>query len=361
MVHDRQNNVGAQYSYDSFGRITEKKLISNNYNRYNFMGKQSYSYLENENGKTAVLSGYDFQPYRSGGYTLSDDHSTSTFTMDNAGNITQVNRSCFRLSDQSSYTYDGQNQLLTAVFTETTASPTVFSESYTYKSDTTEGCQGNLASRTVNGETYSYTYDSDWSDLLLSVKDASNQAVRSYTYDAVGNPLSDGVYNYVWSGGRLKEVRGATDNELIASYTYDANGLRSSKTIPGKRYEYYYSDGLLRMQKITTPENTYGATYLFYSYGESGLEWIEYYKEYDGNVEDNTLYWVEHNPQGMILTLYEYDLYGNYQEKNYTMRYTAFGESRGIVDGYGAEITQSSSAYQKLEELFSVRYKDYYY
>ena len=361
MVHDRQNNVGAQYSYDSFGRITEKKLISNNYNRYNFMGKQSYSYLENENGKTAVLSGYDFQPYRSGGYTLSDDHSTSTFTMDNAGNITQVNRSCFRLSDQSSYTYDGQNQLLTAVFTETTASPTVFSESYTYKSDTTEGCQGNLASRTVNGETYSYTYDSDWSDLLLSVKDANNQAVRSYTYDAVGNPLSDGVYNYVWSGGRLKEVRGATDNELIASYTYDANGLRSSKTIPGKRYEYYYSDGLLRMQKITTPENTYGATYLFYSYGESGLEWIEYYKEYDGNVEDNTLYWVEHNPQGMILTLYEYDLYGNYQEKNYTMRYTAFGESRGIVDGYGAEITQSSSAYQKLEELFSVRYKDYYY
>ena len=152
---------------------------------------------------------------------------------------------------------------------------------------------------------------------MLSVKDASNQAVRSYTYDAVGNPLSDGVYNYVWSGGRLKEVRGATDNELIASYTYDANGLRSSKTVGNKRCEYYYSDGLLRLQKISNPEIAYAATYLFYSYGESGLEWIEYYKEYDGNVEDNTLYWVEHNPQGMILTLYEYDLYGNYHRFRY--------------------------------------------
>ena len=81
---------------------------------------------------------------------------------------------------------------------------------------------------------------------MLSVKDASNQAVRSYTYDAVGNPLSDGVYNYVWSGGRLKEVRGATDNELIAAYTYDANGLRSSKTVGNTRCEYYYSEMCIR-------------------------------------------------------------------------------------------------------------------
>ncbi len=49
----------------------------------------------------------------------------------------------------------------------------------------------------------------------------------------------------------MAEVRSAFRNELIASYTYDQAGLRTSKTVGSTQYEYFYSGGQLRIQKIS--------------------------------------------------------------------------------------------------------------
>ena len=48
-------------------------------------------------------------------------------------------------------------------------------------------------------DTVPYTYgDSDWGDLLTGYDG------KTITYDAIGNPLSDGTWTYTWErGGRV--------------------------------------------------------------------------------------------------------------------------------------------------------------
>ena len=132
----------------------------------------------------------------------------------------------FQVRQQYGHTYDNQGQLLSA------AGDT----SYTY---TCDGA-GNIL--TANGHTYTYG-DTTWKDLLTAFDG------NSISYDAIGNPTSyyNGTrWNFTWANGR--SLATASDGTNSLSFAYDANGLRTSKTVNGTTYRYYYASGkLMRM------------------------------------------------------------------------------------------------------------------
>ena len=185
------------------------------------------------------------------------------------------------------YTYDNQGQLLKAAGDTT----------YTY---TYDGA-GNTLTASDGTATHSYTYgDTDWKDLLTAF---DGQAI---TYDAIGNPTSyfNGTrWNFTWVNGRTLAT--ASDGTSSLSFAYDANGLRTSKTVNGVSYRYYYASGkLMRM--------TWGTNTIDFFYDANGTP---YAMKYNG-----TVYYYVTNLQGDVMRIvdasgtvtasYDYDPYG---------------------------------------------------
>ncbi len=144
-----------------------------------------------------------------------------------------------------------------------------------------------------------YTYgDSAWGDLLTAYDGSA------ITYDAIGNPLSDGTWNYTWEHGR--QLAGMSNGSTTWDYTYDANGLRTSRSNGATTYTYVY-DG-------TQLSQVDGAgKHLRFTYDANGLPMTVYYN-------DTTYYYVLNaqgdvtailNRKGEAIVQYTYDAWGN--------------------------------------------------
>ncbi len=181
------------------------------------------------------------------------------------------------------YTYDNQGQLLSAAGDTT----------YTY---TYDGA-GNIL--TANGHTYTYG-DATWKDLLTAFDG------NSISYDAIGNPTS--YYNGTrwtmsWTNGR--SLATASDGTNSLSFAYDAGGLRTSKTVNGTTYRYYYASGkLMRM--------TWGTNTIDFFYDANGTPYAMKYNGtvyyYVTNLQGDVMYIMDANQNGVAS--YEYDPYG---------------------------------------------------
>ena len=55
-------------------------------------------------------------------------------------------------------------------------------------------------------------------------------------YDAIGNPIQDGVWTYTWENGR--QLRRMACDATIAEFVYNADGLRVQKTVNGVTTNY---------------------------------------------------------------------------------------------------------------------------
>ena len=78
----------------------------------------------------------------------------------------------------------------------------------------------------------------------------------------IGNPLSDGVWDYTWQQGR--QLATMSNGSTTWTYTYDANGMRIGRTNGTDSYTYIYSNGLLtRMVK--------NDTMLLFTYDAAGM------------------------------------------------------------------------------------------
>ena len=55
-------------------------------------------------------------------------------------------------------------------------------------------------------------------------------------YDAIGNPIQDGVWTYTWENGR--QLRRMACDATIAEFVYNADGLRVQKTVNGVATNY---------------------------------------------------------------------------------------------------------------------------
>ena len=319
------------YTYDSLGRLiySEQKegyssvlRTNQNYNAFNQLTKQSwqlgstaysetYTYNASDGSLntmttgvgTTLTMGYDgLRRLTSvtGGpvsrqFTYRDIDSTKTtmqvasvtsggqqygYTYDSMGNIATYSAPG---KGTVTYTYDNQGQLLSATGDTT----------YTY---TYDGA-GNIL--TANGHTYTYG-DTTWKDLLTAFDG------NSISYDAIGNPTS--YYNgtrwtMTWTGGRNLTNAAAGGNSL--SFAYNANGLRTSKTVNGVTYQYYYASGkLMRM--------TWGANTIDFFYDANGAPYAMkhngtvYY--YVTNLQGDVMRVV--NASGTVVASYDYDPYG---------------------------------------------------
>ena len=102
---------------------------------------------------------------------------------------------------------------------------------------------GNILSKTAYAYTtgavgtpvrvYPYVYgDSNWKDKLTSFDG------NAITYDAIGNPLNDGTWTYVWEAGRLlKSMSKVEDgNTSTMEFTYNKGcGRRRSRRSTAKQ------------------------------------------------------------------------------------------------------------------------------
>jgi RHS repeat-associated protein len=111
------------------------------------------------------------------------------------------------------------------------------------------------------GESWSYTYD-DIDQLLTADNIDDNNLDQSFTYDSVGNMLSNsalGSYAYPVAGSRVGASNPGPHAQTVAgsrSYTYDLNGNILSDTL-----RTFTWDGRNRPGQITTSIDTVTFTY----------------------------------------------------------------------------------------------------
>ena len=106
-----------------------------------------------------------------------------------------------------------------------------------------------------------------------------------------------------WTGGRNLTNAAAGGNSL--SFAYNANGLRTSKTVNGVTYQYYYASGkLMRM--------TWGTNTIDFFYDANGTPYAMKYNGtvyyYVTNLQGDVMYIMDANQNGVAS--YEYDPYG---------------------------------------------------
>ncbi len=241
------------------------------------------------------------------------------YTYDANGNILSITEDPYTANYVTTYVYDEANQLIrennqaagkTWVWAYDNAGNILSRTEYNY----TTGDLGTAL------DTVLYQYgDADWGDLLTSYDG------NAITYDAIGNPTSDGVWNYTWERGRqLASMTSVSDssNPSTITYTYDADGMRTGKTVSTYgtviRYEYVYRGGLLMQEVIKTTigigeDATVTTNTLNYFYDGRGLPAAVTY--------NGTIYYYVVNGQGDVIALtdadssivvsYVYDAWGN--------------------------------------------------
>ncbi len=203
------------YTYDELGRINARTLTNG-----------TASYLTTY---TFVTGGYGTNsttPLVSGITQGSGENAMNfAYAYDSRGNITSETRN----GKVITYTYDALGQLIRV---NDPNDPTAGSAGTTwvYNYD----CGGNITSKSchayttgtpgaaIDTITYSYT-DSNWKDKLTAY---DGQAI---TYDAIGNPLSDGTWTYTWEKGR--QLKQMSKSDVTVEFKYDHNGLLMQKKV----------------------------------------------------------------------------------------------------------------------------------
>ena len=183
--------------------------------------------------------------------------------------------------------------------------------------------------------TYSYQYeDSSWGDLLSSYNGLD------IGYDEIGNPTrivtSDfsipGEYTeqygyvYEWNGRQLlnrRSFENCGDYDMVyddpVSFTYNADGIRTSKTVNGHRYNYLLNGSQIIGETWSLSSTEYR---LLYIYDETGSPIGIQYRTSAYATGTFDYFFFEKNLQGDIVAVYNangrkigsyvYDAWGNF-------------------------------------------------
>lgn len=312
---------------------TSKEHVSDKVTQTNtlLIDKNTVEYVVNENNKTETKSIKN----KNGSnivYTVNvknDDGSQELrnmtgdnlkYTYDANDNITSITSSS---GAKLSYVYDELEQLVrdndskagtTTLYSYDKGGNITSKKVYNYT-------EGEVSGEAVSQKTYEYS-DGDWRDLLTSY---DGQAI---TYDKIGNPLQyrDG-YNFTWTNGRsLKTVK---KGDLSTSYKYNKDGIRTEKTVNGKKTKYQLEGNNI------VKEVSEGKT-IWYIYDGDG--------ELIGFELNDKSYYYEKNLQGDITGIID-----DKGVKVVTYRYDAWGKLLSM-DGD-----------KELGKLNPFRYRSYYY
>jgi len=172
--------------------------------------------------------------------------------------------------------------------------------------------------------TVTYTYgDEQWGDLLTAYDG------NTITYDGVGNPLSDGEWNYTWKNGR--QLASITNGSATWTYTYNADGMRTSKTNGSTTYRYVYNGS--QLSQMTVGNNT-----LTFTYDVDGRPVAVTY--------NGTTYFYATNIQGDVLAIMD-------ASKDTVVAY--------IYDAWGKLLSVTGDMANTLGAINPLRYRGYVY
>jgi len=203
-----------------------------------------------------------------------------------------------------SYVYDGFNELIRENYDDGTTS---FTKLYTYDEN------GNI--KTI--KKYAYTLDDlDEEDVpleLISFDYISDRIIKittngvendAFTYDEIGNLLTDGTNSYTWNGKELIQVQ---TNSGTYNYQYNNQGIRTQKEEVNGAITKYYLDGDKVLVEINNNDTIYYAYDVDGSLISMNLNGIEYY--YVTNMQGDIIELVAGD--GTIVVSYKYDAWGN--------------------------------------------------
>ncbi|WKB37079.1 RHS repeat-associated core domain-containing protein [Terrilactibacillus sp. S3-3] len=242
-----------------------------------------------------------------------------TYAYDHSGNITKETSA----AGDTSYTYDGNNQLIKEVL------PGGTTNSYEYDA------AGNRTSAKLNSKTNTYTYND------------ANQVVTkngtAFKYDADGNLIQDDQYKYEYNALGAQTRVSKLDGTEAARYEYDENGLRTKKIIGDQTIEYAYDGDANNLVLEVTKKNNRIQTYRYFQWDDSG------------------------NPVGMAVK--EKNGSGAWQTKPYYFWTNQRGDVTAIVDSSGAKVGaytydafgNEQSETGDIAKSNPIRYAGYYY
>jgi RHS repeat-associated protein len=182
------NSNAIAYAYDDAGRMTTKTLPSGTgiVSAYTYDDADRLTGISHVKGGTTTIA-------------------SVSYTLDDVGNRTQ------RVDQQGTHTYAYDDLYRLTSVTYPGPSTT------TYAFD----AFGNRLTMTVGTDETTYTYDD--ADKLLTA------GGQSMTYDDNGNLLTDGAGTYTWD--YASRMTGATVGSTTATYAYDGEDVRIGKTV----------------------------------------------------------------------------------------------------------------------------------
>lgn len=275
------DDVYASYTYDSFDRV-EEKTIETEQDAEAELLTETLTYNKLDQVTTLVLDSAGLDR-------------TYTYEYDGNGNITKITWG----GKSIKYTYDSQNQLIrednpftefTWMWTYDEAGNILSKSKYSYSTDTPAVCYSTIQ----------YGYTNQWGDLLTSYDG------KTISYDAIGNPLSDGTWTYTWEQGRQLVRMSYAQN--VWNFTYDSNGMRTGRSNAGTGYAYTYTYNGSQLSRMTC-----GSNVMRFTYGADG-------KPLSINYNGTTYYYVTNlqgdviailNSSGTMVVEYTYDAWGN--------------------------------------------------
>ena len=319
------------YTYDKFGRITNKRYRG--LNGYGEFVNTTISYVTDSNMYSGARIGAISQVIGEGDNATVSNY---TYAYDENGNIISIGG-----NQNVLYRYDNLGQLVredngtlntTFLYTYDNAGNITRIASYYYYPTADDD---ELTLKSVVNLGYN---NAEWGDQLTSY------GANGITYDEIGNPLSyyNGKrYYFTWEGRQLSGasfIDGGIQYNL--SYTYDAEGLRLTKTVNNALTKYYYVGGILLGE-----EDMDGVTLYLYD-AEGSPIGMQYHSNYtpDGVWET---YIFEKNLQGDVTKVYGTDgtLYITYL-------YDAWGNTSTLYSNNG----ESTNATKN-----KLTYRGYYY
>ena len=286
-IYNRGKSVAKNNNYDVLGRISDTSIKNTL-----FSYERSYSYLNGINGSsTHLINSTESKITTSSGST---NTVTASYEYDDNGNIEKIIES----GNEIEYFYNEldelkreNNQVLnkTILYNYDAGGNITSKIEYPYTKNENPGTPTN----TIN-----YTYDSTWKDKLLTYDGGP-----TITYDAIGNPLNDGVRTYTWEEGRnLTTVTKGTNN---LSFKYNDSGIRYEKTVNGVTTRYHLVGDMVTYE-------TNGTDKIYYTYDSNGslismnLNGSEYY--YVRNLQGDIVGIIDSTGEQVVS--YTYDTWG---------------------------------------------------
>ncbi len=285
------------YAYDDIGRMTTRTATVGG-NAYT----ATYGYTAGGHG-TGTTTGLIASISQTGG--------NFSYTYDDNGNITSV------VQDGKStyYEYDALGQLIRVNDQNDTTSGST-GTTWVYKYDRGGNIQykkryayttASIANTTTPLETVEFSYtNANWKDQLKAVNGVG------IAYDNIGNPTSDGTWQYEWVNGRQLARIYSVDTD--ASFVYNENGLRVQKTVNGVVTKYtLYGKRIVHM--------TQGSNELHFFYDAQGKPAIVVYNDtpysYVKNLQGDIVAIL--NSAGTAVVNYVYDAWGRPVSKTGSM------------------------------------------